>query len=52
MAAKIAEGEDHVKKAEKYLKTSFMKWSPDYDSAGWFVPKCLPTLSFFMKEQL
>lgn len=34
MAAKIAEGEDHVKKAEKYLKTSFMKWSPDYDSAG------------------
>ena len=40
MAAKIAEGEDHVKKAEKYLKTSFMKWSPDYDSAGWCLPKC------------
>ena len=39
MAAKIAEGEDHVKKAEKYLKTSFMKWSPDYDSAGWCLPK-------------
>ena len=38
MAAKIAEGEDHVKKAEKYLKTSFMKWSPDYDSAGWCLP--------------
>ena len=32
--SKVAEAEDHVRKAEKYLKTSFLKWSPDYDSAG------------------
>jgi len=34
MSSKVAEGEEHVRKAEKYLKTSFLKWSPDYDSAG------------------
>ena len=34
--SKVAEAEDHVRKAEKYLKTSFLKWSPDYDSAGTF----------------
>ncbi|KAL1006397.1 hypothetical protein UPYG_G00071880 [Umbra pygmaea] len=34
MAAKINEALDHIAKAEKYLKTSFMKWKPDYDSAA------------------
>uniref|UniRef100_A0A674D6U0 Gamma-soluble NSF attachment protein n=1 Tax=Salmo trutta TaxID=8032 RepID=A0A674D6U0_SALTR len=34
MAAKINEAHDHIAKAEKYLKTSFMKWKPDYDSAA------------------
>jgi len=33
-AKKIAEGDECVKKAEKYLKTSLMKWKPDYDSAA------------------
>jgi len=32
--AKIREAEDHIKQAEKYLKTSMFKWNPDYDSAG------------------
>ncbi|XP_023932772.1 gamma-soluble NSF attachment protein [Lingula anatina] len=31
---KIAEALDHIKAAEKYLKTSFFKWKPDYDSAA------------------
>ena len=31
---KIQEGLGHIKEAEKYLKTSFFKWSPDYDSAA------------------
>lgn len=31
--AKIKEAEDHVKQAEKYLKTSLTKWKPDVDSA-------------------
>ncbi|XP_020364414.1 gamma-soluble NSF attachment protein isoform X1 [Oncorhynchus kisutch] len=34
MAAKINEAHDHIAKAEKYLRTSFMKWKPDYDSAA------------------
>ncbi|XP_062377387.1 gamma-soluble NSF attachment protein-like [Sardina pilchardus] len=34
MAAKINEAHEHIAKAEKYLKTSFMKWKPDYDSAA------------------
>uniref|UniRef100_A0A671S0S6 Gamma-soluble NSF attachment protein n=1 Tax=Sinocyclocheilus anshuiensis TaxID=1608454 RepID=A0A671S0S6_9TELE len=34
MAQKITEAHEHVAKAEKYLKTSFMKWKPDYDSAA------------------
>ncbi|KAL4616872.1 gamma-soluble NSF attachment protein-like [Arapaima gigas] len=33
-AQKINEAHDHIAKAEKYLKTSFMKWKPDYDSAA------------------
>ncbi|XP_043923292.1 gamma-soluble NSF attachment protein isoform X1 [Protopterus annectens] len=33
-AQKINEGLEHIAKAEKYLKTSFMKWKPDYDSAA------------------
>lgn len=33
-ARKIQEGLGHIKEAEKYLKTSFFKWSPDYDSAA------------------
>ncbi len=32
--AKIREAEDHIKQAEKYLKTSMFKWNPDFDSAG------------------
>jgi len=31
---KTLEGEEHIRKAEKYLKTSFMKWQPDYDPAA------------------
>ncbi len=31
---KIQEGLGHIKDAEKYLKTSFFKWSPDFDSAA------------------
>ena len=31
---KTLEGEEHIRKAEKYLKTSFMKWTPDYDPAA------------------
>ncbi|KAL2085457.1 hypothetical protein ACEWY4_018777 [Coilia grayii] len=34
MAAKINEAHEHIAKAEKYLKTGFMKWKPDYDSAA------------------
>lgn len=34
MAQKISEAHEHIAKAEKYLKTSFMKWKPDYDSAA------------------
>ncbi|XP_041986791.1 gamma-soluble NSF attachment protein-like [Aricia agestis] len=34
MAAKINEAQEHCKAAEKYLKTSLMKWKPDYDSAA------------------
>ncbi|KAI1888970.1 hypothetical protein AGOR_G00174250 [Albula goreensis] len=33
-AQKINEAHEHIAKAEKYLKTSFMKWKPDYDSAA------------------
>uniref|UniRef100_A0A8C1VC20 Gamma-soluble NSF attachment protein n=1 Tax=Cyprinus carpio TaxID=7962 RepID=A0A8C1VC20_CYPCA len=34
MAQKINEAHEHIAKAEKYLKTSLMKWKPDYDSAA------------------
>uniref|UniRef100_A0AAY4BLE2 Gamma-soluble NSF attachment protein n=1 Tax=Denticeps clupeoides TaxID=299321 RepID=A0AAY4BLE2_9TELE len=34
MAAKINEAHEHIAKAEKYLKTGFLKWKPDYDSAA------------------
>ena len=33
-AKKLQEGDEHVRLAEKALKTSFTKWSPDHDSAG------------------
>ncbi|XP_077348569.1 gamma-soluble NSF attachment protein [Lithobates pipiens] len=33
-AQKINEGLEHLAKAEKCLKTSFLKWKPDYDSAA------------------
>ncbi|KAH1177406.1 gamma-soluble NSF attachment protein [Mauremys mutica] len=33
-AQKINEALEHVAKAEKYLKTGFLKWKPDYDSAA------------------
>ena len=33
-AKKKAEGLEHVRQAEKALKTSLMKWTPDHDSAG------------------
>lgn len=33
-AQKINEGLEHIAKAEKYLKTGFLKWKPDYDSAA------------------
>ena len=31
---KILEAEEHIRLAAKALKTSFLKWSPDYDTAG------------------
>ena len=31
---KKSEGLEHMRKGEKYLKTSLMKWTPDHDSAG------------------
>lgn len=31
---KIEEGQNHIKAAEKSLKTSFMKWRPDHDIAA------------------
>nr|XP_006825136.1 PREDICTED: gamma-soluble NSF attachment protein-like [Saccoglossus kowalevskii] len=31
---KINEGMEHISQAEKYLKTSFFKWKPDFDSAS------------------
>ncbi|XP_013785057.1 gamma-soluble NSF attachment protein-like, partial [Limulus polyphemus] len=31
---KVSEGEECIRQAEKYLKTSFFKWKPDYDSAA------------------
>ncbi len=34
MSAKIAEAEEFIEKAEKALKTSFFKRTPDYDTAG------------------
>ncbi|XP_030625534.1 N-ethylmaleimide-sensitive factor attachment protein, gamma a [Chanos chanos] len=34
MAQKINEAHEHIAKAEKYLKTGFLKWKPDYDSAA------------------
>ncbi|XP_042188092.1 N-ethylmaleimide-sensitive factor attachment protein, gamma b isoform X2 [Callorhinchus milii] len=34
MAQKINEALEHIATAEKCLKTSFMKWKPDYDSAA------------------
>lgn len=33
-AKKICEGNECIKNAEKYLKTSFLKWKPDFDSAA------------------
>ncbi|XP_048363944.1 gamma-soluble NSF attachment protein [Sphaerodactylus townsendi] len=33
-AQKINEGLEHIAKAEKYLKTGFLKWKPDFDSAA------------------
>ncbi|CAM2106471.1 gamma-soluble NSF attachment protein isoform X2 [Lepidochelys kempii] len=33
-AQKINEALEHIAKAEKYLKTGFLKWKPDYDSAA------------------
>lgn len=32
-SAKIKEAEEHIRQGEKYLKTSFLKWKPDIDSA-------------------
>lgn len=32
-AGKIREAEQHIHNGEKYLKTSFLKWKPDLDSA-------------------
>ncbi|KAJ2954081.1 hypothetical protein O0L34_g2296 [Tuta absoluta] len=34
MAAKIQEAQEHCRAAEKYLKTTLMRWKPDLDSAA------------------
>ncbi len=31
---KTLEAEEHMRLAAKALKTGFLKWSPDYDTAG------------------
>ncbi|XP_046977147.1 gamma-soluble NSF attachment protein [Vanessa cardui] len=34
MSAKLHEAQEHCKSAEKFLKTSLLKWKPDFDSAA------------------
>ncbi|XP_045541820.1 gamma-soluble NSF attachment protein [Papilio machaon] len=34
MSAKLNEAHEHCKAAEKFLKTSLLRWKPDYDSAA------------------
>ncbi|XP_028163394.1 gamma-soluble NSF attachment protein [Ostrinia nubilalis] len=34
MADKIQQAENHIKNAEKALKSTFFRWKPDYDSAA------------------
>ncbi|XP_053624073.1 gamma-soluble NSF attachment protein-like isoform X2 [Plodia interpunctella] len=34
MSAKLHEAQEHCKAAEKFLKTSLLKWKPDFDSAA------------------
>ncbi|XP_026760838.1 gamma-soluble NSF attachment protein-like [Galleria mellonella] len=34
MSAKLHEAQEHCKAAEKFLKTSLLRWKPDYDSAA------------------
>ncbi|KAL7052161.1 hypothetical protein ACKWTF_004797 [Chironomus riparius] len=34
MSSKIQQAQEHIAQAEKYLKTSLLKWRPDYDSAA------------------
>lgn len=32
--SKIQQAQEHIQLAEKYLKTTLLKWKPDYDSAA------------------
>ncbi|CAH0703131.1 unnamed protein product [Spodoptera exigua] len=34
MSVKVFEAREHCKAAEKFLKTSLLRWKPDYDSAA------------------
>uniref|UniRef100_A0A2A4JAT7 Gamma-soluble NSF attachment protein n=1 Tax=Heliothis virescens TaxID=7102 RepID=A0A2A4JAT7_HELVI len=34
MSVKVFEAREHVKAAEKFLKTGLLRWKPDYDSAA------------------
>ncbi|CAK1588391.1 unnamed protein product [Parnassius mnemosyne] len=34
MSAKLTEAQEHYRTAEKFLKTSLLRWKPDYDSAA------------------
>ncbi|XP_058126703.1 gamma-soluble NSF attachment protein-like [Anopheles ziemanni] len=34
MSSKIEEAQEHIRQAEKCLKTSLLKWRPDYDNAA------------------
>ncbi|XP_026741741.1 gamma-soluble NSF attachment protein-like [Trichoplusia ni] len=34
MSVKVFEAREHIKAAEKFLKTSLLRWKPDYDSAA------------------
>ncbi|XP_055623889.1 gamma-soluble NSF attachment protein [Toxorhynchites rutilus septentrionalis] len=34
MSSKIEEAQEHIRQAEKSLKTSLLKWRPDYDNAA------------------
>ncbi|VUZ41766.1 unnamed protein product, partial [Hymenolepis diminuta] len=51
MANKLVEAEELMKKAQKCMKTSFLKWSPDVDSAVDYYTKAAVIYRNFKKSQ-